>query len=438
MNHLFTIKDTFTNKVTFLHLLWFTVFLPFDRFYSELALISLLIHTAIHYKECRWECLKNKYVWLLQSVFWITLYSSFYSLNKQEAFSLLERQLAILLLPILLFVLPLDLKRYQSIILKAFSLSCLLALVYLYIDALHIILYNHLPLRSLFQPIFINHNFSAPIDMHATFMSMYLLLSLIFTWDWQHRSSNKAIRALLKIACLIFIFGLLQLAVRAVLITLLFVICIAAPIFYLPRSKRVKAIVLLTVSCTVLAYVVNKSPTFHNRLVQEMRTDLSSETNSISVNDSRAQRWAQAWEMIKESPVIGYGSGDDRDLLMERYYTHKLYSSYIHKLKAHNQYISLLLKGGCIALVVYLALLVICFRLSIRFRDPVFFAFMACIAIVSFSDDILDVNKGIFFYSFFLSFFAALYKINPVATKETNQKLISDVLKNKIIAIETV
>jgi len=66
---------------------------------------------------------------------------------------------------------------------------------------------------------------------------------------------------------------------------------------------------------------------------------------------------------------------------------------------------SFLLKSGIWGLAVYLATLVYCFKKAIRKRDIVFFSFMMFIAIVSLSENVLDVDKGVMFYSFFLSFF---------------------------------
>ena len=48
MKQLFVINDTLSNKLGYYHLIFFLVALPFDRFYSQLVLISFLIHTLIH------------------------------------------------------------------------------------------------------------------------------------------------------------------------------------------------------------------------------------------------------------------------------------------------------------------------------------------------------------------------------------------------------
>jgi O-antigen ligase len=109
--------------------------------------------------------------------------------------------------------------------------------------------------------------------------------------------------------------------------------------------------------------------------------------------------------LIKQSPLIGHGAGSEIGLLQEKYFAKKFYSSYLHRLNAHNEYLSYLIKTGICGLAVYLATLVYGFKKSIRKRDVVFFSFMILIAVVSLSENVLDVDKGVMFYSFFFSFF---------------------------------
>ncbi|MGZ3833786.1 MAG: hypothetical protein ACXVB0_09695, partial [Mucilaginibacter sp.] len=75
------------------------------------------------------------------------------------------------------------------------------------------------------------------------------------------------------------------------------------------------------------------------------------------------------------------------------------------RLNAHNEYMSFLIKSGIWGLAVYLATLVYGFKIAIRKKDIVFFSFMTLVAVVSLSENMLDVDKGVMFYSFFFSFF---------------------------------
>jgi len=66
---------------------------------------------------------------------------------------------------------------------------------------------------------------------------------------------------------------------------------------------------------------------------------------------------------------------------------------------------SFMIKSGVWGLAVYLATLIYGFRMAIRKKDVVFIGFMMLVAVVSLSENILDVDKGVMFYSFFFPFF---------------------------------
>src|SRR5204863_3505039 len=82
-----------------------------------------------------------------------------------------------------------------------------------------------------------------------------------------------------------------------------------------------------------------------------------------------------------------------------------LYISYLNEFNAHSEYLSILIKTGIIGLALFIYTLYFGFMSSIRNRDILFLSFMVIITIVSISENILDLNKGIFFYSFFFPFF---------------------------------
>jgi O-antigen ligase len=92
-------------------------------------------------------------------------------------------------------------------------------------------------------------------------------------------------------------------------------------------------------------------------------------------------------------------------VLKEKYLDKKLYTSYSLEMNTHNQYLGYLLRAGIFGLAVYLFTLGFGYYTAIKYRDLLFLGFMTIVAITSVSENILEVNKGIFFYSFFFSFF---------------------------------
>ena len=176
----FFIDDTLRNKISYYHILLFLVFLPFDRFYSQLVLISFTLHTIIHLKKHLARSIISKPVIILTAIYFLNLIGLLYSVDITQGLKDIEKQLAILLFPVIFYLNELDLGKYRKRLLQIFGITCTVTILYLYFDAFRIIRYNRLPFSSLFTYAFINQNFSSSIDLHATYLSMYVALSLTF------------------------------------------------------------------------------------------------------------------------------------------------------------------------------------------------------------------------------------------------------------------
>ncbi len=140
------------------------------------------------------------------------------------------------------------------------------------------------------------------------------------------------------------------------------------------------------------------------RYITDLKTDLG-KAKADELFDPRLARWQVAWKLAVQSPIIGHGSGSEIGLLKERFFEARFYRSYLAGLNAHNQFISFFIKTGIIGLLVYLGTLYFGFRKAISGRDLLLLAFLVIIATVSCSENFLDVDKGIFFYSVFFSLF---------------------------------
>jgi len=405
MRELLLIKDNLANKISYYHLVLFVVSLPFDRFYSHLLLVSLAVHTLIHFDKSNVKPVFTLRTLALQSVVFVTLISTIYTINLKQAFVEWQLAIPILVFPLLFCINPLDLKKYRGRLLFIFALGCTATIVYLYIDAFITILHYSMPWRAIISPAFTNHNFSEPIDMHATFFSLQVAIALIYLLSeliTQKLSQNS--KLLYSICCLILAAGIIQLSSKSVFATLFLVINIAIPYFLLHGSRRRRFVMITaSISCFVVIGIFN-SRTFHDRYLGELKEDLSPSFAGQTV-EPRLERWKIASTLIAQSPIIGHGAGSEIELLGEQYFNKKFYNSYLHRLNAHNEYLSFLIKSGVWGLAVYLATLVFGFKKAVRKNDVVFFSFMLLLAIVSLSENILDADKGMIFFSFFFCFF---------------------------------
>jgi O-antigen ligase len=404
MSGLFQIKDSLANKISYYHLMLLMASLPFDRFYSHLILISYGIHTLIHLKRGNIKPLFKWRTIALQSVFFITVLSTFYSINPHEGFNDWGKQIVIFLFPVFFCLNPLDIKKYRSQLLLSFALVCAITVIYLYADAFITIRHYQLPLSAIISGAFINHNFAEPINMHATFFSMQLVIALVCLISTVIKEKNRYTRMFYLVCSIILTAGLIQLSSKSVLIVLFIIINIAAPYFIFQGSKRWKFVLFSSSLSLVLIFGILYSGAFRERFLNEFKVDISKATTN-ETNDGRLARWQVVTELISKKPIIGYGTGSEMGLLQDAFYKHKLYNSYLSKLNAHNEYLSLLLKSGVVGFLIYTATLIWGANIAFKQKDLLFFTFLLLIAIVSLSENVLDVDKGIFYYAFFYSFF---------------------------------
>jgi O-antigen ligase len=404
MRKLFLIEDNIVNKISYYHLALFLVALPFDFFYSEIILVSLGLHILIHSSGAQWKNILRKPVLILVSIYLLGLLAVLYSPDKKEAMNVATRQLAILIFPVLFALTELNLEKYKEGLMCIFGFACTVTILYLYADALHTIFYFHLPFSSLVTLVFMNHNFSMPINIHATYLSMYTAFSLLVFLYLILKQPGR--RRWIYIICVIILSaGLVQLSSRAVFIAFLAVVNLAFPFFLFQGKKRLMffiAVSLISVTTLILIYNVEA---FKTRYVSELKTDLTNNVKIIENTEPRLARWNAIAELVKRSPVIGHGTGSEKKLLKEKYFEKGLYISYLNEFNAHSEYLSILIKTGIIGLALFMYVLYFGFASAIRGKDILFLSFMLIIAVVSVSENILDLNKGIFFYSFFFPFF---------------------------------
>ncbi|HTB53564.1 MAG TPA: O-antigen ligase family protein [Ferruginibacter sp.] len=416
MKKLFFINDTPANKISYYLLMCFLIALPFESFYSEIILIGFVIHTVIHIRKDRLRSLLNKQLLLITSFYLLSVLALIYSNYKGEGVALLTRQLAILLFPILFTLNETDFSKYKLQLLQIFGFACIGVVLFFCLDALRIICYFHLPVTSLFSKEFINQNFSQPLDLHATYFSMYVALSLS-TFLFLLIEERSALKILIYSICLvILLFGLIQLSSRSVIIAIFMIVFFAFPLVVLRSKRRIKYLLIVVLLATIFYCIISNIPSFKYRFTNELRDDLTQPSTTNKLTEPRLVRWQAVTELIKRSPIIGYGTGAEIPILKEKYFEKKLYFSYISEFNAHNQYLSFLLNLGILGCGLFLFILCYAFSVGSRNKDILLLSFLIIIVVTAVSEDILNVNKGIFFYGFFIPFFLLFQKEREIVS----------------------
>lgn len=392
-----------SEKLRFILVLLFVFSLPYDRFYSTVILMLLIICTFIDISLKKIKAIP-KQIWIFQAVFLLSCLGYAYSYNKHEAGFMLEKQLAILAFPL---ILPLAITfthlRVRAIMISL-TVGSLLSILYLFLSVFYVIILGDLPFSLIFSKEFFNHGFSAPLGIHAGYLSLYVSFSIVFL-IWELGIQKKILHKLYVIACLaVLTAGLFFLASRNSIISTILVVCIIFPLFHVRRKFLFYSIMaVLLVSAFLL---VSNVSYLNDRFSSDIATDITSNLNEYNFEgaEPRIERWKAALELVPGSPLIGYGSGDEIGMLKTKYVEKKLFISYLESFNAHNQYLSYLLKNGVIGLILFLAAMCYYLSIAIKYRNFFYISFLTSIMIGFFTENILDANKGIYFFALFNTF----------------------------------
>lgn len=417
MKEIFYIEDTPAGKISYYLLLVFVTTLPLDRIFSELALIILLLHTLIHLRREDLSWSVRWLGWMSVALYLLTMAGTLHSAISADAWREWEHQLALLLFPLIIWFSRLNWQWYRPRLLKAFAFSCLFTAVYLYGVTLYDIYSHKEPLSALFTKPHMNHYFSHPIGLHATYYAAYLGLSVVVFADRLfRRPAGTLVKLGYCLAMSLCLFAIFQLASRAVCIVVAVIVNLLIPIYMVKGGLRWRVVAAILSLTLMSLMVVWRNNHLHSRYLVQLKQDLRSDTGAILDPEPRMARWQCAWELIRESPWIGYGTGEEVRRLKERYYAHHLMISYTLGLNAHNQFLSFWLKTGIFGMLIYSSALLLAFREAWRRRDIYLMAFVLIISCISLSENILDVNKGIFFFSMFFVLLLPTPAVIPIFT----------------------
>lgn len=385
-------------QLRFILLHLFVFLLPFDKFYTTLILYLIILTTLIDFKIAKLKDIPKTF-WIFQTIVLLSISGYFYSLNTGEAGSLIERQLVLLIFPI---ILPLAIKitkeKVDQLIITL-TISSVVTVCMLFSAAFYSLLQLHLPLSLIFSSNFFNHNFSAPIGIHAGYLSIYLSLSFIYLATII--PAQKRIYAIICIGSALLLFiALFFLAARTIIIFIILIMIFVYPFIYV--KNKIKYFIFVFFLLCVSLFTIYNNQFLKNRFSTELLNDIK--TDGIShylTAEPRIDRWKIGFNLGMQSPIFGHGTGDERDLLKEKYKEKQFVISYYNNFNIHNQYLSIFIKHGLVGFIIFMLFLLYLFKLIYKSKNFLYFVFLVGICAFFLTENVLDSNKGIFYFAFF-------------------------------------
>ena len=236
-----------------------------------------------------------------------------------------------------------------------------------------------------------------PLGLHRVYTSLHLLVAALLVLAWSKQTTAKWV--------LFVVLVVAQLALASRTSVLTSGVLVVVGIFYLAYVRRYVAALYLSATLGALGGLMSQVSYVHNHMmglkqVNEKAASALEENEGVPI---RLVLWQSAWELIKERPLAGYGTGNDRILLPIKYREKGLEMAARDQYNAHNQYLQTWLETGLAGLLLLLAFLGTFFWASHRAGHwlPATLGLVLSMALLS--ECMLNAQKG----SVFIAFLAA-------------------------------
>ncbi|WP_417359557.1 O-antigen ligase family protein [Galbibacter sp.] len=368
--------------------------LPIDIHYPTPFFVLAIVFGCINMFKSTVErtiLMENKVLLVFPLYFLVLLISLFYTDNLSDGVDLIVRSLSLLLFPIIfLFV-----KEDASSVRKLFDFL-LYGLVCSFFMNLSTVLYDvfttvQVETTSLWEYVtmswrlFMNDQFSNVVS--PSYVSLYILLVLSYYL-------KKELNTVWRLFCVLILFAYLFLLANEAAYYTLFVMGILLIWKVKDKSKRYLLVCLFLLGTIVFV----KNPHFFHNRSRTNDTALNTQDLPISEHD-RWLTWKAAIMAIEEAPLLGYGIGDAKDVLVAKYEELGVeYQNHIkHRYNAHNQFLQTWLETGVVG--IFILLFVFTWLAFYMRRSSNEFAVFLALFIALIFESMLVRFNGIVFFS---------------------------------------
>jgi O-antigen ligase len=327
-----------------------------------------------------------------------------YSSNIKYGLDDLEIKLSMLVFPLVFSTMDKDaLPRERGYhILTAYVAGCLTGTLILLAHSWYIETWDHL------QDAFYYGKLSW--FFHSTYLSMYLAFSIaIITWYIIFGNIRYPFTKILLIClCIFFLIFIVLLSSKAGILSLALVMVLFSSFPYLRKRNWIISLVFLVTSFLLLYLGLQFFPYASLRITSAGKSISEKEHITGDNKESTAERlqiWKSAYEIIRDHPILGIGTGDVKDELMAKYKERNILVALERKLNAHNQYIQTYLATGLLGFLMLLGMLFLPIIPAFRNEHYLYIVFLLIFLLNFAFESMLEVQAGVVFYAFFNAFF---------------------------------
>ncbi|MEZ5082131.1 MAG: O-antigen ligase family protein [Bacteroidales bacterium] len=320
--------------------------------------------------------------------------------------ALFKLQVKVSLLAIPLFFSTLDYSKFKpglfKTIQKGFLTGCLLSSLFL----LNLAVFQYFKQDSV--DVFFYAKLSA--FHHSSYLAMFMGMAILILANWLLFGKNKNTfnKTAAIFLILFFQFFIVLLSSKTGILAVL-LIYLALPVYvWLKQKNRLRfSIVFSTLFIAALLLSVVFSPVTAGRF-DGAKESLESESGNVKdktldSSTARLKILECSFEIIKENPIFGVGTGDVFDELMKKYKEKEITHAIEQELNAHNQYLETYMAAGLLGFLLLVAGFVIPLYYAFSQRKMLYLMFLILFFFSITFESMFERQAGVIFYAFFNS-----------------------------------
>lgn len=313
------------------------------------------------------------------------------ALNPFENFSIffkhLEKYWGLLAIPITIIACKEDYQKFWRNLFLALLWGCVATLLICYGNSFYEMIVGHEPLHYFWRYRHLNHQFTNIADTHPAYLGLFIVVSIVFLF------TESTLKKWQKGALLLFfLLGLLQLASRMAIIS----VVIIGLVFIISKFKnhwKEIAIGLGILSIVGLLFFSTGSNFMKNRLISYEKLG----------GDERIRRFKISYDIFTEHPFFGIGFAQKDEARVKKYLEQGFLVAASEKYNAHNQLLEYLSVNGIFGAIVFIVVFTYLIYLAWKKQQYFFLALLLLFLLANTTESMLVRIKGIEFFAITVS-----------------------------------
>lgn len=329
------------------------------------------------------------------SLYCIFILSLFWSVDIQNTIKGLGRTVVLALVPLAFILIPVFTKRNLDLVFSIFTKTNVLLGLFFLFNA--VIKY----FSSKDSVVFTYHELVSVLDLNAIYVSFFFLFNFVYLLQKKNKKTWE------KWSMFILFSLVFLLSSKMAIFCLLVLIAVYSVFFTNTRIVFVKNKFLIVLFILLTSLISGK---VIERFLSESKSDVHEVFFIQQVNHTypwtgttiRALQLRFLFDQIKEDNILfnGFGLFASRENLTKRHIKLGTYPSY-HDYNYHNMYAQMISELGLLGLSVLIVMLISnCYK-SIKNRTFLFLSFSIIMLFWFFSESVLWVQRGLFFFIIF-------------------------------------